>query len=155
MTRARVAIAALAVSAAAFGALIQFEGYSSRAITPVPGDRPTLGFGTTQDVELGDTIDPVRAVERALTDVSRFEGAAKKCIAVPLHQYEYDAFIQLSYNIGSTAFCNSTLVHKLNALDYAGACAEILRWNHFKGRPLRGLTMRRQAEFRRCSGSLS
>ncbi|WP_373276927.1 glycoside hydrolase family protein [Laribacter hongkongensis] len=32
-----------------------------------------------------------------------------------------------AYNIGSGAFCGSTLVRKLNAGDYAGACSEINR----------------------------
>jgi lysozyme len=152
MSSARLGIAALTLSAAAFGALVGFEGYSERAIIPVAGDVPTLGFGTTKGVKLGDSIDPVRAVNRALIDVSKFEGAAKRCITVPLHQHEYDAYIQLSYNIGPTAFCNSTLARKLNALDYAGACAEILRWDRFQGRPLAGLTARRLAEHQLCRG---
>jgi lysozyme len=153
MSNTRLAIAALALSAGAFVGLLQFEGYSDRAIIPVAGDVPTLGFGTTEGVKLGDAIDPVRAVQRALTDVGHFEGAVKKCVTVPLHQHEYDAFIQLSYNIGPTAFCNSTLVRKLNALDYVGACAEILRWDRFQGRPLAGLTARRRAEYQMCRGS--
>jgi lysozyme len=72
---------------------------------------------------------------------------------VPLHQHEYDAMIGLSYNIGGSAFCNSTLVKKLNAGDYQGACKEILRWDHFQGKPLRGLTIRRQKEYQQCIGS--
>ena len=32
------------------------------------------------------------------------------------------------------------------------ACAEILRWDRFRGEPLRGLTLRRQAENRQCLG---
>lgn len=152
MSNTRLTIAALALSAGAFVGLLQFEGYSDRAIIPVAGDVPTLGFGTSEGVKLGDSIDPVRAVNRALIDVSKFEGAARRCIAVPLHQHEYDAYIQLSYNIGPTAFCNSTLARKLNALDYAGACAEILRWDRFQGRPLAGLTARRRAEHHLCMG---
>lgn len=153
MSRARLGIAALTLSAAAFGVLVGFEGYSEQATIPVPGDVPTLGFGTTAGVKIGDAIDPVRAVQRALTDVGHFEGAVKNCVTVPLHQHEYDAFIQLSYNIGVTAFCKSTLVRKLNALDYVGACNEILRWDRFHGRPLSGLTRRRQAEHALCKGS--
>ncbi len=152
MSRARLGIGALTLSAAAFGALVGFEGYTERATIPVPGDVPTLGFGTTAGVKIGDAIDPVRAVQRALIDVDHFEGAVKKCVTVPLHQHEYDAFIQLSYNIGVTAFCKSTLVRMLNALDYVGACNEILRWDRFHGRPLSGLTRRRQTEHALCAG---
>lgn len=148
----RVAVAVLSLSAVAFGGLVAYEGYSDRAYIPVPGDVPTLGFGTTEGVRMGDTITAPKAVHRALQDVAKYEGAVKQCVTVPLHQYEYDAFISLAYNIGPTAFCGSTLVKKLNAQDYAGACSEILRWNRFKGKPLRGLTLRRQQEYARCKG---
>ena len=46
-----------------------------------------------------------------------------------------------------------TLVRKLNAMDYAGACAQILRWDRQKGRVLRGLTNRRKAEYKMCVGA--
>jgi len=71
---------------------------------------------------------------------------------VPLHQHEYDAFLSLAYNIGSGAFCGSTLVRLLNDRRYCEACDQILRWDKFQGRPLRGLTLRRQAEHRQCLG---
>ena len=48
-------------------------------------------------------------------------------VKVPLHQHEYDAFISFSYNVGSGAFCRSTLVRRLNDGDYQGACTELLR----------------------------
>lgn len=150
--RQRTAIASLAVSAAAFIALVAHEGYSDKAIIPVPGDVPTLGFGTTGGVKLGDATTPPKALARAFVDVQKFEGALKQCVTVPLHQYEYDAFIRLAYNIGSGAFCRSTLVKRLNSFDYAGACQQILVWDKFRGKPLRGLTLRRQAEYQQCIG---
>lgn len=149
----RLAIAALSLSAAGFVGIVLHEGYSDTAIIPVPGDLPTLGFGTTEGVRQGDRITPPQAVFRALQDASKFEGAIKRCVTVPLHQHEYDAYVSLAYNIGPTAFCGSTLVRKLNAGDYAGACEQILRWDHFQGKPLRGLTLRRQKEYAQCIGS--
>jgi lysozyme len=148
----RVTIASLALSAAALVGLTLSEGYTDRAMQPLPGDKWTLGFGTTEGVKPGDRITPPQALERALRDVVQFEGAVKKCVAVPLTQYEYDAYIQLAYNIGSTNFCNSTLVRKLNAQDYGGACKEILRWNRFKGTVSAGLTARREREYKVCIG---
>lgn len=149
---ARSDIAALSLSAIVFGSLVAYEGYSDRAYVPVPGDVATIGFGTTEGVQMGDTITPPKAVARALQDVAKFEGAVKQCVHVPLHQFEYDSFIEISYNIGTSAFCGSTLVKKLNAGDYEGACKEILRWDRFHGKPLRGLTIRRQGEYRLCLG---
>lgn len=149
----RTQLASLTLSAAALVGIALHEGYRGEAYTPVPGDVPTIGFGTTDGVKLGDRTTPPQALARALIDIKKFEGALKQCVTVPLHQHEYDAYISLSYNIGSGAFCGSTLVRKLNAGDYAGACKEILRWDKFKGQPLRGLTLRRQAEYRLCIGS--
>jgi lysozyme len=141
----------LAFGAATLVALAAHEGFSDRAYIPVPGDVPTIGFGTTESVKLGDKITPVKALERALTDVRKFEGAIKQCVKVPLHQHEYDAFVSLSYNIGAGAFCKSTLVRKLNSGDYTGACEQILQWDKFKGQPLRGLTIRREKEYKQCT----
>lgn len=148
----RTQLASLTLSAAALVGIALHEGYSDKAYIPVPGDVPTIGFGTTQGVKPGDTITPPKALQRAFQDVQQFEGAIKRCVTAPLHQHEYDAYISLSYNIGQTAFCSSTLVRKLNAQDYEGACRQILRWDRFKGQPLPGLTKRRQDEFKRCMG---
>jgi lysozyme len=150
--RLRIAVAALSFSAAAFVGLLNLEGYEEVAAIPVKGDVPTLGFGTTQGVKLGERTTPVKAVNRALSDVQKYEGAVKRCVTVPLYQHEYDAYLSLAYNIGLTAFCKSTLVKYLNAEKYPEACREILKWNKFKGKPLRGLTIRRQAEYRQCMG---
>jgi lysozyme len=150
--KARIVIGALTLSASALVGIAVHEGYRGEAYIPVKGDVPTIGFGTTAGVKPGDRIEPVQALVRKLQDVQRFEGALKQCVRVPLHQYEYDAFLSLAYNIGPGAFCGSTLVRRLNAGDYAGACAEILRWDRFRGEPLRGLTLRRQAENRQCLG---
>jgi lysozyme len=148
--RTRNALAGLSLSAAALVSLVVSESYTDRAVIPVPGDVPTIGFGTTSGVKLGDTIKPPQALARALTDIQKFEGALKQCVKVPLSQNEYDAYLQLSYNIGSNAFCTSTLVRKLNAGDYAGACSAIKSWDKFKGKPLRGLTLRREREYQQC-----
>lgn len=148
----RTQVASLALSAVALVGIVAHEGYSDRAYIPVPGDVPTIGFGTTGGVKMGDRTNPTQALQRALSDINKFEGALKRCVTVPLHQHEYDAFISLSYNIGSRAFCNSTLVRKLNAQDYDGACREILRWDKFKGTSLTGLTKRRNDEFKTCTG---
>lgn len=128
------------------------EGFVGNAYTPVKGDVPTIGFGTTEGVKVGDKITPERALVRLLNDADKFTQAVKKCAPVPMYQYEFDAYVSLTYNIGSGAFCNSTLVKKLKAYDYEGACKEILRWDKFKGQPLKGLTLRRQREYQLCMG---
>ena len=148
----RNAIAALSLSAAALVGIATHEGFVGRAYQDIVGVW-TIGFGTTEGVRPGDRIEPVQALQRKMADVRKFEGALKRCVTVPLHQYEYDAFLSLAYNIGPGAFCGSTLVKKLNVSDYAGACAEILRWDKAGGKPVAGLTKRRQTEHRQCIGA--
>jgi lysozyme len=148
----RIKVAALSASAVALVGLAVHEGYRENAYLDIVGI-PTIGYGTTEGVKLGDLTDPIKALQRALSDMQKFEGAIKQCVSVPLHQHEYDAFLSLSYNIGARAFCNSTLVRKLNAYDYKGACDEILRWNKAGGRVINGLTIRRQKEHQQCLGN--
>lgn len=149
----RTKVAALALSAVALVGLALSEGYTDRAVQPLPGDKWTYGFGTTEGVKQGDKIAPPQALQRKLADIQKFEAAIKKCVHVPLYQHEYDAYLSLSYNIGESAFCASTLVRKLNEYAYAEACNEILRWDKYKGLPQAGLTARRKREHRTCLGS--
>lgn len=163
MNKPRTTLAALSLSAAALVGIVMHEGYTDRAVIPVPGDVPTIGFGTTHGVKIGDTTTPPKALSRALSDMQKFEGALKQCVTVPLHQHEYDAFVGFSYNVGSGAFCRSSMVKKLNAGDYPGACREILRWTYFQGKDCAapenarlcgGLAKRRQDEYRQCIGEV-
>lgn len=153
--RQRLGIAGLTLSAVAFVSIVTGEGYTSVAVPPIRGDVCTNGFGTTQGIKCGDKTDPVKATQRALIDVQKDEAKIKQCVTVPLYQYEYDAYAELTYNIGASAFCHSTIVVKLNTQDYAGACTGILAWDKFKGKPLPGLTKRRQREYHQCIGEQS
>jgi lysozyme len=150
----RLAISAIALSAAALIGIATHEGYKPVAYKPVPGDVPTIGFGETQGVKMGDKTDPVRALIKLGSSVGAFEQAVRQCAPVPMHQYEFDAYVSLTYNIGAGAFCKSTVAKRLNARDYAGACQAILMWDKFQGKPLAGLTKRRQSEFNQCKGNL-
>lgn len=163
MSDNRTWIILLALSAAGLVGIAVDEGYTTRAIPdPVKGTRvPTIGFGTTHGVKMGDTTTPVKALVRKLADVQQFEGALKTCVTAPLHQHEYDAYVNLAYNIGPNAFCKSTLVKKLNTLDYAGACDAILMWKRVGGtdcsepgnRTCPGLWARRLRLHAQCLGS--
>lgn len=148
----RTLVAALALSASALVGIATHEDYRGAAYVPVAGDVPTIGFGTTKGVRPGDKTTPPRALIALLRDADESAQAVRRCAPVPMYQDEFDAYVSLAYNIGSGAFCRSTLVRKLNAGDYAGACAELLRWDKMGGRTLPGLTKRRQAEYRQCMG---
>lgn len=158
----RRAASALVLSAVALVGIAVHEDYRDRAYLPTPQDVPTVGFGSTRradgtPVRPGDTTTPVRALVRLQGDINATETAlhAPGCIGdVPLTQGEWDADVSLAYNIGARAFCASTLVRLLRKTppDYAGACAQILRWRFQAGRELPGLVKRRRAEYAQCMG---
>ena len=153
----RTAAAGLVLAASTLVGIALKENYTDRAVIPVPGDVPTKGFGTTthadgSPVKMGETTTPPRALVDLMRDASKFEQAVKRCAPVPMYAYEFSAYVSLAYNIGEAAFCKSTVARRLNALDYAGACEAILMWDKVGGRTVRGLTLRRQAEYRECMG---
>ena len=123
----RMRSVSLSLTASALISIAIHEGFREEAYTPVKGDVATIGFGTTDNVKLGDKITVERALVRLLNDTNKFEQAVKKCADVPMYSYEYSAYVSLTYNIGENAFCKSTLVKKLKQYDYEGACKEILK----------------------------
>lgn len=155
--KTRALIAGLVLSAGGLIGIASHEGYREAAYVPVPGDVATIGFGSTTNkdggkVALGQRTNPVAALKRLGEHIEVFEDAVKRCAPVPMHQYEFDAYVSLTYNIGGQAFCKSTLAKKLIAYDYEGACKEILKWDKFKGNSLPGLTKRRMEEYNACIG---
>lgn len=153
----RVKSSLLVLAASTLVGLALHEGYTDKAVIPVPGDVPTKGFGTTRNpdgssVKMGDTTTPQRALVDLLRDASKFEQAVKRCAPVPMHQYEFNAYVSLTYNIGEGAFCRSTIVKKLMSGDYAGACAELDKWVFVAGNRVRGLEVRRAKERAECEG---
>lgn len=155
--RTRTAVAGLVLAASTLVGIAVKESYTTDAVIPVPGDVPTKGFGTTRHedgtpVKLGEKTTPPRALVDLLRDASKFEAAVKRCAPVPMYPHEFSALVSLAYNIGENAFCKSTVARRFNAQDYAGGCEAILMWDKVGGRTVRGLTIRRQAEYRECMG---
>lgn len=149
----------LTLSAAALVGIAGHEAYRSLPYDDGAGVQ-TIGFGTTRiegrPVQPTDRATPERALVWMAGDLDRMQRSMRRCLGeVPLHQHEWDAYVSLTYNIGEAAWCNSTLVRLLKQTppDYAGACAQILRWNRAGGRVMRGLVTRREAEYRQCMGT--
>lgn len=152
----RTEVAGLVLAASTLVGIALHESYREDAYFATADEKArgisTVGFGSTDGVKPGDSITPERALVRLLADAGKFEAAVKRCAPVPMYPHEFAAYVSLAYNIGDGAFCGSTLARKLRAFDYAGACAEILRWDRQSGRVLRGLTIRRQSEYKQCMG---
>ena len=127
MRHPRIAFAALTLSAAGFAGLVLEESYTSSAVVPTKGDRPTVGFGSTfrddgSPVQMGDTITPARAVARSVAHTAKDESGLRKCVTGAMSQVEYDILVKFSYQYGVAATCNSSMVRNVNAGNYAQAC---------------------------------
>lgn len=88
----------------------------------------TIGYGHTKDVQFGMQITRAEAERLLVQDLGWAVGAVKNAVGAPLKQCEFDALVSLCFNIGANAFSNSTLVRRLNQLDYDGAASEFARW---------------------------
>ena len=107
---------------------------------------PTIGFGHTLGVQMGDTITMDQAKTFLLADLQTALDAVRADVTSPLTDDEESALVDLVFNIGAGNFAHSTLLRLLNAGDYQGAEAEFGKWNHAGGQVLAGLTRRRAAE---------
>jgi len=82
------------------------------------------------------------------TDLVRFEQGVRRYCPVPLTQFEFDSLVSFSFNLGLGVLQRSTLRRKLLRQDRQAAAKEILKYNKAGGRVLKGLTRRREAEYR-------
>lgn len=127
MSRTRIAVAALSLSAMGFLGIVQHEGYREVAYIPVPGDRPTVAFGNTfhpdgSPVKLGDKVTPQKAIRMSLSHITKDELNLKRCVTGDLSQEEYDILLDFAYWRGSGGACRSEVVQNINAGDYVAAC---------------------------------
>lgn len=152
--RAAAGVAAvLAASALATPLIVRWEGWERTPYRDVVAV-PTVCAGATRGVVPGKTYTDRECMDLLARDVVEHGMAIDRCIAVPVPPESRAAFVSLAYNIGSGAFCGSTLVRKLNAGDLKGACAEISRWNRAGGKVIKGLVRRRAEERAYCERGL-
>ena len=108
----------------------------------------TIGYGETRGVKKGDVWTSQKA-DTALRDrVEEFMlGIIKVCPQLDLEPSErIAACISLAYNIGLSAFAKSTVCKMIGNKAYPEAADAFLMWDKVGGKPLKGLTDRRQAE---------
>jgi len=162
-TPIRTMVAALVVTGATVVGIAQFEDYRGDAYVPVKGDVPTIGYGSTKGVKLGDRTTPARALLRLYDEVEGvYANGLKKCITVPLTHYEFGAFVSLAYSVGVPTVCRKAkpgqppnLIDLINSKQYAAACERIEAFKYGPGRKvLPGLVKRRAAERAMCEGKL-
>lgn len=164
MTKHRTVIAALALSAAGLIGLVSQEGYTDKAIIPVPGDRPTMGFGSTfnhdgSPVKMGDTTTPQKALRMSLAHIGKDELQLKRCVTGELSQAEYDILVDFTYWRGRGGACRSEVVQRINEGDYIASCQAYLNLDSRRatgkdcslpGSGCRGVWVRAQDRYKKC-----
>lgn len=134
------------INAAGLELIKSFEGLRLAAYMPTPQDVPTIGYGHTDGVQMGDTCTAEEAEAWLREDLAEAEACVEESVAKLLHENEHAALVSLCFNIGRHAFAGSTLVRLLNEGDFDAAQAQFKRWNKQAGVELAGLTRRRAAE---------
>jgi lysozyme len=144
-------MSAKSVSTLGIDTLKRLEGFRARAYLDSVGV-PTIGYGSTEDVQLGDSITEMEAERRLRNDVAGIERDIQRLVKVPLAQAQFDALVCFIYNIGAGAFARSTALRVLNAERYDLVDDEMRRWVYGTDRAsgervkLNGLVRRRMIE---------
>ena len=132
----------------------ELEGLSLKAYKPVPTEKfYTIGYGHYgADVKANRVITEKEAESLLRKDLEKFEAYVNK-LDVCKKQFQFDALVDFSFNLGTAALGRSTL------LKYIGANkaeqyirGEFAKWVNSGGVPLRGLKARRQWEADRYYG---
>ncbi len=130
-----------------------FEGLRQTAYRDVV-QIPTICYGETRGVKMGDTKTKAECDSMLANRLLEFNDGVNSCVTVDLPDSRRVAFVSLAYNIGTTAFCKSTVVRKINQGDVVGSCDAILMWDKAKGVVWPGLVRRRNAERELCLEAL-
>lgn len=129
--------------------IVEFEGFRGDAYL-CPAGVPTIGFGFTHGVKLGDKMTLAQAKARLQHELVAYEQGVLAALKVPPTQPELDACVSLAFNIGVAGFATSSVVRAHNRGDSQAAARAFGLWNKAKidGKlqPVKGLTRRRAAE---------
>lgn len=141
------------VGAAASIALLlytpSFEGTELKTYRDLGGVL-TYCTGATESAVWGATYTPEQCRAQLDRDLARHAEGVMACVHVPLTDGQKVAFVDAAYNIGVQAFCGSSMARRANAGDVHGACDALLMWDKVGGKPVKGLTRRRQTERDLC-----
>lgn len=114
----------------------------------------TIGVGHTgKDVKPNMTITKEQSRSLLKSDLKHFESTVNKNVRVSLKQCQFDALVSFTFNVGSHAFKNSTLLKKINSNFPASEIeAEFRKWRRGGGKILPVLVARREREIKLYKG---
>lgn len=125
--------------------LKQFEGFRNKAYLD-PVGIPTIGYGFTKGVKMGQVMSREAADKRLAQEVAEFEKGVKSAISTATNDNQLSAMVSLAYNIGIGAFKKSSVLRRHNQCDFLGAADAFSMWVKAGGKTLPGLVRRRNAE---------
>ena len=110
---------------------------------------PTIGYGHTKGVRMGDHIGAYWARELLKMDIEDTERAVRE-LDVARTEGQLDALVSLAFNIGIGRLKRSTLLRVIRGGGSKAAITrEFKRWVYAGGQKLRGLELRREWEAKR------
>lgn len=110
------------------------------------GGLPTIGYGHTLGVQLGQAITLTEAEDFLSKDLFSHERDVDGLVFAAINQNQFDSLVSFTYNLGAPALERSTLLKDLNKGNYMAASQDFLRWVYVKGTINPGLIKRRTAE---------
>ncbi len=146
--------------------LTQWEGKSAKVYKDSAG-LPTIGVGhlLTKDesasgkililgisTKYGEGLTASQIDQLLVQDLAGAEGAVNSGVEAALTQNQFDALVSFVFNVGRTAFYNSTLRKVLNAGKYKEVPNQLRRWNRAGGVVIVGLSNRRENEIKLFEG---
>lgn len=149
------AIVGTAAAAALLAFTPKWEGTKLTTYRDIGGVL-TYCTGATDNAQWGKTYTLQECRDQLDSDLAKHAQGIKGCLPWDkLTTGQKVAFVDAAYNIGTAAFCGSSMARRANAGDMAGACAALMMWNRVDGREVLGLTRRRAAERAICEGKQS
>ncbi|HBI10206.1 MAG TPA: lysozyme [Franconibacter pulveris] len=137
---------AVALTVAFLGGHDGIEGRRYEAYQDIAGVWTVCDGHTGADIIQGKKYSDRECDTLLRQDLLPVRRAVESLVTAPLSDYQRAALYSFVFNVGETAFAQSTLLHKLNAGDRKGACEELRRWVYAGGAKWRGLQNRREME---------
>ena len=111
-----------------------------------PAGIPTIGWGHTKGVKLGQHITVQQAEDMLVEDIAPIERLLNG-LKINFRQEQFDALVSWIFNFGEGKFKGSTMYKRIiaNAKDEE-ITDQLVKWINAAGRPLLGLMKRRVAE---------
>lgn len=119
----------------------------------------TSCFGHTgPELKMGQRFTEDQCVAQLGEDLVKHDKQLASLVKVPYKSdYQHAALLSFTYNVGYGNVRSSTLLRKLNAYDYDGACYELTKWVYATKSgvkvKLKGLVTRRTNEYSWCMGN--